>query len=129
MGHLKIGEVAAETGLSIDTIRFYETKGLLMTPDRSPGGFRLFRPEEIETLRFIRTAQEAGFSLDEVHELLLLLRHSRHVRPNVRSRLASRLAEKLEKIRGKISGLQALERDLKVVRKNCTAKSRQTHTI
>src|SRR6516225_5928320 len=68
----KIGQVAQQTGLSIDTIRFYEKQGLLRRSPRTEGGFRLFGATEIETLRFVRKAQELGFSLSEIRELLIL---------------------------------------------------------
>ena len=65
----KIGQVAQETGLSIDTIRFYEKQGLLKRSPRTEGGFRLFGISDIETLKFVRGAQELGFSLNEIREL------------------------------------------------------------
>src|SRR5712671_109548 len=68
----RIGQVAQETGISIDTIRFYEKQGLLKRSPRTEGGFRLFGLSDIETLRFVRKAQELGFSLNEIRELLIL---------------------------------------------------------
>jgi DNA-binding transcriptional MerR regulator len=67
---LRIGEVAARAGVSIDAVRFYERRKLLPPAPRTEGGFRLFPPETIERVRFIKQAQELGFSLDEVVELL-----------------------------------------------------------
>src|SRR5207248_2435188 len=71
-GAAKIGQVAQETGLTIDTIRFYEKQGLLKHSVRTEGGFRLFGSSEIETLKFVRKGQELGFSLGEIRELLIL---------------------------------------------------------
>ena len=71
MGAAKIGQIAQETGLSIDTIRFYEKQGLLKRSPRTEGGFRLFALSDIETLKFVRKAQELGFSLNEIRELLI----------------------------------------------------------
>ncbi len=68
----RIGQVAQETGISIDTIRFYEKQGLLKRSPRTEGGFRLFGLSDIETLKFVRKAQELGFSLNEIRELLIL---------------------------------------------------------
>src|SRR5579871_5717071 len=68
----RIGQVAQETGVSIDTIRFYEKQGLLKRSPRTEGGFRLFGLSDIETLKFVRKAQELGFSLNEIRELLIL---------------------------------------------------------
>lgn len=67
---LRIGEVARQAGVSIDAIRYYEKRKLLPLPPRSEGGFRLFSNETIERLRFIKQAQEMGFSLDETRTLL-----------------------------------------------------------
>src|SRR5229473_3176935 len=67
---LQIGEVAKRAGVSIDTLRYYEKVKLLPRPARSSGGFRLFAPEHIERVLFIRQAQELGFSLEEIKGLL-----------------------------------------------------------
>ena len=69
----RIGRVAQETGLSIDTIRFYEKQGLLRRSPRTEGGFRLFAvDDDVERLKFVRRAQQLGFSLNEIRELLML---------------------------------------------------------
>ena len=67
---LRIGEVAERAGVSVDTIRYYERRSLLPRAPRSEGGFRLFALDAIERLRFIKQAQEMGFSLDEISMLL-----------------------------------------------------------
>lgn len=69
-GGMQIGEVAKRAGVSIDTLRYYEKLKLLPRPTRSSGGFRLFAPEHIERVRFIKQAQELGFSLHEIKGLL-----------------------------------------------------------
>jgi MerR family mercuric resistance operon transcriptional regulator len=66
----RIGEVAQRAGVSVDTIRYYEKRKLLPPSPRSEGGFRLFAVETIERVRFIKQAQEMGFSLDEIRTLL-----------------------------------------------------------
>jgi DNA-binding transcriptional MerR regulator len=67
---LRIGDVAQRAGVSVDTIRYYEKRRLLLPSPRSQGGFRLFDVETIERVRFIKQAQEMGFSLDEISTLL-----------------------------------------------------------
>ncbi|MGH9899691.1 MAG: MerR family transcriptional regulator [Pyrinomonadaceae bacterium] len=67
---LRIGEVAAQTGVSIDSLRYYERRGLLARAVRSAGGYRLFTLETIERVLFIRQAQELNFSLKEISALL-----------------------------------------------------------
>ena len=67
---LRIGEVASRTGVSIDTLRYYEKRRLLGRARRSSGGFRLFAHEAVERVLFIKQAQELGFSLAEIGGLL-----------------------------------------------------------
>ena len=115
MGAAKIGQVAQETGLSIDTIRFYEKQGLLKRSPRTEGGFRLFGLSDIETLRFVRKAQELGFSLNEIRELLIL--RSDHV--PACSHVKELLDQKLVGVEQKIRELQDLERGLKRALQKC----------
>ncbi|MGH9904028.1 MAG: heavy metal-responsive transcriptional regulator [Pyrinomonadaceae bacterium] len=67
---LKIGEVAARAGVSVDALRYYERRKLLPSAPRTSGGFRLFTPEHVERVHFIKQAQELGFSLEEIRVLL-----------------------------------------------------------
>jgi DNA-binding transcriptional MerR regulator len=67
---LRIGEVAQGAGVSIDTVRYYERRRLLPAAPRTEGGFRLFTAETVERVQFIKKAQELGFSLDEIGEIL-----------------------------------------------------------
>jgi len=67
---LKIGALAARSGLSRDTIRFYEREGLLPPAPRSSTGYRLYSPSVLERLHFIRQAQTLGFSLAAIRDLL-----------------------------------------------------------
>jgi DNA-binding transcriptional MerR regulator len=67
---LQIGEVSKKSGMSIDAIRFYEKKGLLNQPARSGGGFRLYPPEAVEQLVFIRKAQGLGLTLKEIQKIM-----------------------------------------------------------
>jgi MerR family transcriptional regulator, mercuric resistance operon regulatory protein len=67
---LKIGELARQTGLSIKTIRYYESRGLLEQPPRTQGGHRLYGPEEVARVRFIQRAKLLGLTLEEIRELV-----------------------------------------------------------
>src|SRR5215469_9114895 len=116
----KIGQVAHETGLSIDTIRFYEKQGLLKRSPRSEGGFRLFSLGDIETLKFVRKAQELGFSLNEIRELLIL--RSDHV--PACSHVKELLDQKVVAVEQKIRELQDLERNLKRALQKCKRELR-----
>ena len=118
----KIGEVAKETGLTVDTIRFYEKQGLLKRSTRSEGGFRLFGPPEIQALRFIRKAQYLGFSLQEVRELLLLQRDGVEACEDVRELVN----QKLTSVRGKIEELRKLEGNLESALLMCNRSLRKS---
>ncbi len=69
--NLTIGKLASAGGVGVETIRFYQRKGLLETPSRE-GGFRHYGHEDVRRLRFVRQAQTAGFTLEEIRELLEL---------------------------------------------------------
>ncbi len=68
-GRLQIGETAAQSGVSVDTVRYYERLKLLPPAARSSSGFRFFPSETVERIRFIKQAQEMGFSLEEIKQL------------------------------------------------------------
>lgn len=70
MGYLKIGELGGLTDTNIETLRFYETKGLVVAPRRSDAGYRLYTEQEVARVRFIKRARLMGFSLREIEELL-----------------------------------------------------------
>jgi DNA-binding transcriptional MerR regulator len=114
-GLLQIGDVAERTGLTADAIRFYERERLLHAATRSSGGFRLFSGSDVEDLNFIRNAQELGFSLDEIRELLGL-KHTSHSDCRVVEEL---IEHKLEIVRGKIASLRKLERELRQAAAEC----------
>ena len=69
---LSIGSLAKQAGVNLETLRFYERRGLLPEPPRTKSGYRMYPSEAVKRLRFIKRAQELGFSLDEVEELLAL---------------------------------------------------------
>src|SRR3954453_17680561 len=79
---LRSGHVAAAAGVNIETLRYYERRGLLAEPHRSPGGHRLYPPAAVTTLRGIKAGQRLGFPLEEVAALLDVGRRSHsHGRP------------------------------------------------
>src|SRR5712692_7579862 len=105
---LQIGTLAQQTGLTVDAIRFYEKSGLLKRPARTEGGFRLFREDDADDLRFIQKAQVLGFSLQEVRELLILRRED----VEACSHVDDLLDQKLAAVRAKIAELEKLQRSL-----------------
>ena len=69
---LTIGALARDTGAGVQTLRYYERRGLLSKVSRSAAGYRLFAPTDVQRVRFIRHAQTLGFTLDEIRDLLAL---------------------------------------------------------
>ena len=104
---MQIGEIASATGLSRDTLRFYEKHGLLRAR-RSANGYRDYPPEVVDWLRYIRLAQTLGFSLAKIEADLLLLAKPESSAPQLRAALASKLAS----IDQRIDGLHALRAEL-----------------
>lgn len=78
---LRSGQVAQAARVNVQTLRYYERRGLVRKPDRSPGGHRLYPPETVTVLRVIRAAQRLGFTLNEVAELIEAGQH-RHGAPS-----------------------------------------------
>ena len=96
---MQIGTVSEQTGLRVDGVRFYEKQGLLEPPSRTEGGFREFTEEDIQRILFIRRAQQLGFSLHEVRELLLLQRENGIACSHVRGLLRAKARAVRKKIR------------------------------
>jgi DNA-binding transcriptional MerR regulator len=109
-----IGQAAKIAGVSVDTIRFYQRLGLIEGAARSAGGYRLFDGEQINHLKFVRHAQELGFSLNEIKELLAL-RQKDHACSDVQSMLKRKLTDVHEKIKS----LVCLEAELRAAMRNC----------
>ena len=96
---MKIGEVADRGGVNLQTIRYYEREGLLPPPPRLPSGYRVYSEPTVRRLRFIKRAQELGFTLAEIRELLSLrIDHDRD-RSEVRAIAEAKVADIEEKIR------------------------------
>lgn len=69
---MRSSEVAERAGVNVQTLRYYERRGLVAEPPRTGAGYRVYPLEAVETVRFVKRAQELGFTLDEVQELLHL---------------------------------------------------------
>ena len=107
MDGLRTGEVAEQAGVNIQTLRYYERRGLLAEPSRSNGGHRLYPPDTVALLTVIKAAQRLGFTLDEVAELLDAGRR-RHPTADLRQRAMDKVAE----IDRKIADLTAIRASL-----------------
>ncbi len=112
---LTIGRLAKEAGVNLETVRYYERRGLLQRPPRSASGYRLFPSDAARRLKFIRRSQELGFSLAEIRELLSL-----RVSPNAKSADVRRRAEaKIADIDAKIRSLDSMKATLRRLTKVC----------
>lgn len=106
-----IGELAEAGGVHVETVRYYERRGLLSRPRRA-AGWRRYDEQALRTLRFVKRAQELGFSLDEIRGLLAL-RSSASIRTcdRVRAQAVEKLAEVEAKIRD-LAGIRAVLEEL-----------------
>ncbi|WP_020385182.1 MerR family transcriptional regulator [Kribbella catacumbae] len=107
---LRSGQVADAAGVNLQTLRYYERRGLLSEPDRSPGGHRLYSPETVTVLRVIKAAQRLGFTLEEISDLLEAGRHRHGQNPD--AGLQARAKEKLDDVEAKIADLTVIAASL-----------------
>jgi MerR family mercuric resistance operon transcriptional regulator len=107
LSSLSIGQLAAAGGVGVETVRFYQRRGLLAKPTRD-SGIRRYGSEDMRRLRFIKQAQTAGFTLEEIKELLML--DASEDRSRARSLAAGRIKALDEKIAGLRSARNALKR-------------------
>lgn len=110
--------VAKHAGIGVETLRFYETKGLLNPPKRNAAGYRLYGEADLERLAFIRRAQDLGFSLQDIVQLLNLTGDLRTPRGKVRDCAEMRL----KMIRQKIHDLRMMETSLSKLLSRCDGK-------
>ena len=110
-----IGSLAETAGVNVETIRFYQRKGLMPEPEKPYGSIRRYGAAELARVRFIKSAQRLGFSLEEIGELLKL-------EDGARCSEARQLAEqKLVDVRQKLSDLQRIESVLAGLVARCSA--------
>ncbi len=110
MIRMTIGTAARKAGVGVETIRFYERRGLIEQPPRPSGnGFRVYPEQSIQRIRFIRQAQDLGFSLKEIEVLLSLRADPTTDCADVRERAQT----KLEEVNNKIARLAAIQSALK----------------
>lgn len=115
-----IGKLASQADVHVETIRLYQLKGLLEAPERPYGGIRRYGDRDVARVRFIKSAQRIGFSLDEVVELLKL-------EDGTQCREASALATaKLADVRQRLQSLKRMEKALATLVNACQAKRGKT---
>jgi MerR family transcriptional regulator, mercuric resistance operon regulatory protein len=115
MTELTIGGLAHEAGVNVETIRYYQRRGLMSEPDRPVHGHRRYAADAVKRVRFIRRAQVLGFTLEEIASLLEL--DEAHACAETRE-LAAR---KLQVIETKLAGLTAMRKALTKLLRQCDA--------
>ncbi len=105
---MRIGATAARAGVNVQTLRYYERRGLLAGPPRLASGYREFPDEAVRIVRFVKRAQDLGFTLDEVEQLLHLRNEKRRDRVRIRA-VAERRVQQIDQ---KIVELQAMKKAL-----------------
>src|SRR3954447_23152867 len=105
---MKVGEVAARAGANVETLRYYERRGLLPQPTREPSGHRRYDEETVRFLRAIKEGQSVGFTLSDIDEYLRAAKRSRKPAEALRIRMAA----KIDEIDSRIAGLQRMREEL-----------------
>lgn len=112
MAGLKIGEVARLSGTTIKAIRFYEARGLLPHPARSPSGYRLYADRDLKRLAFIQRAKLLGLPLARIQDLVLHLTADGSARPTIRPRLERSIREQVKEVATRLDQLALLKEEL-----------------
>ena len=112
---LTIGKLADLADVGIDTVRFYERRGLLPEPERTASGYRMYPEDTAERIRFIRRAKDLGFSLEEILKLLEL-----HDNGGAKSEVRELTSDKLEQIEAKIADLVRIRDVLQELSGRCS---------
>lgn len=115
-----ISKLAQELGVNIETIRFYERRGLIDQPDKPETGYRHYPDETLSRIRFIKRAQELGFTLDEIANLLSLNDHPC-------SQVQELAEHKLSSVQEKMKDLRRLEKALKALLIQCQENQDENH--
>jgi Hg(II)-responsive transcriptional regulator len=113
----RTGEVATRAGVNIQTLRYYERRGLIPEPDRRTSGYREYPPETVRMIRFIKRAQDLGFTLSEIEDLLRI--RGDQTASCVEVRAAAKA--KIDDVDLKIRSLRAMKRALAVLLSSCTS--------
>ncbi len=115
---LRISQLAKAAGVNVETVRYYERRGLLEKPTKPSQGWRVYGDDALRRIRFIKRAQGLGFSLDEIAELLVL-RATRN--SSACAQASEKTRVKIEEIGGRISDLAAMRDALQALVDKCDA--------
>ena len=123
MNTLKSGELAKQANVNTETLRYYEREGLLPEPKRSEAGYRLYTADDVKRVQFIKRAQDLGFSLKEIKELLTL-----KLDETQSAKAVKRLTEqKIKTIEHKIKALEAMKEVLLGLSAACSGEGSVDH--
>jgi len=114
-GRLKIGELAKRAGCTVKTVRFYETKGLLPLPPRSPAGYRLYGEGHLRCLQLIQRAKLLGLSLAKIRTLVIHLGEGPRPGARLRPHLERLIREELKEVAAKLDQLDVLRAELEAL--------------
>ncbi len=120
---LRTGEVAAQAGVNVQTLRYHERRGLLEEPERRPSGYREYPADAVRLILFIKRAQELGFTLTEIEDLLRL----RSDQESACSEVRSAAEAKIEDIEQKVRHLRAMKRALSALVASCATEGSPRH--
>jgi Hg(II)-responsive transcriptional regulator len=115
---MTIGEFASKAGVNVQTVRYYERRGILREPERTASGYRQYDGEALARVRFIRRVPEPGFSLEEIEELLDL----RVEASSSCSAIGAKTRARLEDVQGKTRELKRAEHVLEKLAASCAAR-------
>ncbi len=116
METLTIGQLARHAGVNVETLRYYERRGLIPEPPRKESGYRQYPPEDVARIRFIKRPKELGFTLKEISDLLTLRVDPETSCDDVRRRAETKIADTEEKIRA----LQTIKEALTKLAASCS---------
>lgn len=111
------GQLAAQTGCNLETVRYYEKEGLLPKPRRSEKGYRIYTNEDVKRLNFIRRCRELGFTVTKIQELLSLVDQHNYTCDDISRMTQTQILD----VKGKIADLNRILKTLQNMSKQCSA--------
>jgi Cd(II)/Pb(II)-responsive transcriptional regulator len=119
---MRIGEIAAQAGCDVQTVRYYEREGLLESPNREPSGYRSYAQAHLDRLQFIRRCRSLDVSLTEIRRLLDYSHDPRQSCDDVNALVD----DHIRRVKERIESLRSLERQLISLRSECTGEDAGT---
>lgn len=119
MTQLSIGQLAKETGVTVEALRFYEKQGLVAAPARTNAGYRQYPPDTVRRVKFIQHAKEVGFTLNDIAQLLALRQEPGTSCADIKLKAT----DKIKDVESKIRELQRIREALQRMVIKCTSKS------